>query len=96
MDKPPDLTTNPLSYAVGVPVEPEFIRLPRAHERDPIFSMSRGYLNLLIIPCKRNNFRPPVKSCVLRKRGARTGVRLIDVRSLREYILKHAEHTAGS
>jgi len=90
------ITTNPLSYAEPIEVEPEYIRLPRAHERDPLFSLSRGYLNLLILPCKANNYRPQVKSCVLRKRGAKTGVRLIDVESLRAYIRKSAELTGNS
>jgi hypothetical protein len=89
-------TTNPLSYAEAVPIGPEYIRLPRARERDPLFGLSRGYLNFLILPSVANNHKPPVKSCVLRKRGARTGVRLIEVKSLRDYIERHAESGASS
>lgn len=72
------------------------MRLPRAKERDPIFGLSRGYLNTLILPMRDNNYRPPVASCVLRQRGARTGVRLINVESLRDYILKHREPNSGA
>jgi hypothetical protein len=86
-----EFTTNPLSYAEAVPIAPEYIRLPRARERDPMFGLSRGYLNFLILPAKANGYKPPVKSCVLRKKGARTGVRLIEVKSLRDYIERHAE-----
>jgi len=89
-------TTNALSYAEAVPSGPEYIRLPRARERDPLFGLSRGYLNFLILPSNANGYKPPVKSCVLRRRGARTGVRLIEVKSLRDYIERHAEAGAGS
>lgn len=71
------------------------MRLPRSKERDPIFGLSRGYLNTLILPLKCNNYRPPVVSCVLRQRGAKTGVRLISVESLRQYVLKHLEPNSG-
>jgi hypothetical protein len=84
-------TTSPLSYAEAVPVAPEYIRLPRAKERDPLFGLSRGYLNFLILPSKANGYKPQVKSCVLRKRGARTGVRLVEVKSLRDYIQRHTD-----
>jgi hypothetical protein len=88
-------TIDPISYATPVATVPEFMRLPRSKERDPIFGLSRGYLNTLILPMQENNYRPPVVSCVLRQRGARTGVRLINVESLRRYILKHMEPNAG-
>lgn len=91
MNQPNHYTTNPLSIATQVGIEPEFMRLPRHRERDPVFGLSRGYLNTLILPCKANNYRPPVKSCVLRKRGARTGVRLVDLQSLRDYIRQHEQ-----
>jgi len=63
---------------------PEFIRLPKAGERCPFTGLSRSYLNSLIL-----GPNPPVKSFVLRKRGARTGVRLISYDSLLAYIRKH-------
>lgn len=83
---PETTTANPLSYAVATATVPEFIRLPRPKQRDPIFGLSRSYLNFLVLPCKENNYRPLVKSSVLRRRGARTGVRLINVESLRAFI----------
>jgi hypothetical protein len=88
-------TVDPISYATPLATSAEFMRLPRARERDPIFGLSRGYLNTLILPMPENNYRPPVVSCVLRQRGARTGVRLINVESLRKYVLKHLEPNSG-
>ena len=65
-------TTNPISVAVQTPVDPEYMRLPRAGERDPICGLPRSVLNELILPCEDNGGHPPVRSVVLRKRGART------------------------
>ena len=41
---------------------------------------------MLILPCPQNCNKPPVRSFVLRQRGAKTGIRLIDWQSLRAYI----------
>lgn len=73
--------------------EPEFIRLPKAGSRDPIFGLSRSHLNSLILACPLNNFRPPVASICLRRLGAAKGVRLINVDSLRDYIYSQIETT---
>jgi len=70
---------------------PETIRLPRNGEQDPHFGMTRSALNALILPTKENEFKPPVRSFVLRRKGARTGIRLIDFQSLREFIFAHEE-----
>lgn len=82
---------DPLRFAVGVKTEAEFMRLPPAGQTDPIFGLRRSFLNILILPCRENGWRPPVKSIVLRRTRARKGVRLIDVASLREYILQNAQ-----
>jgi hypothetical protein len=87
----PELTMGPLQVATGPHFEPEYIRLPKPRERDPIFGLSRSYLNVLILPSDENNYRPPVRSAVLRRKGARTGVRLINVQSLREFIQRQEE-----
>jgi hypothetical protein len=73
---------------------PKFMRLPKTGQRDPIFSQTRSYLNMLILPSLANEFKPPVKSYVMRKPGARTGVRLVDVESLTRFIEKHAQKPA--
>jgi hypothetical protein len=51
--------------------------------------MARSALNELILPTEANEHKPPVKSFVLRKNGARTGIRLISWSSLKAYILDH-------
>jgi hypothetical protein len=43
-------------------------------------------MNQLVLPCKENDFKPPVESKVLRKRGTIRGTRLIVFDSLMEYL----------
>jgi hypothetical protein len=69
----------------------ECIRLPAASERDPVFGLSRSYLNTLILPSKRNANRILVRSYVLLRPGSKKGVRLIDLPSLREYVHAHMQ-----
>jgi hypothetical protein len=68
-----------------------FLRLPKTGEREPLTGLSRSYLNALILPTRANNFSPPVRSYVLKKPGARTGVRLIDRQSLIDYVCAREE-----
>lgn len=70
-------------------IDPEFVRLPRPGERCPHTGLSRGSLNdLLLGP------NAPVKSVVLKRDGARRGVRLIHKPSLMNYLhRKMAEQT---
>jgi hypothetical protein len=72
------------SYAHAI--EPEFTQLPRTGERCRISGLSRSALNLLILPSKANNYRPPVASKSLRQPGHVRGIRLIVVRSLLGYL----------
>lgn len=88
MNTPED---DPLRFAVSVKTEAEFMRLPPPGQQDPIFGLKRSYLNLLILPCRENGFRPPVKSIVLRRTKAKKGVRLIEIASLRAYIRQQIE-----
>lgn len=69
----------------------EFLRLPPPGQRCPHTGLSRSYLNDLILPTVENGNRPPVRSFVLRKRGAQTGVRIIDAASLFNYIRRHED-----
>jgi hypothetical protein len=57
--------------------------------------MSRSALNVLILPTPENNHKPKVRSFVLRRRGARTGIRLIDFEGLCRYIREHVESGIG-
>jgi hypothetical protein len=77
-------------------VVPEFIRLPKAGSREPFTGLSRSKLNQLILPNPENGFKPPVRSVVLRKRGAIRGVRLIFLDSLVAYIREQADAQISS
>jgi hypothetical protein len=90
-----DVTTDIMSVAKATPVQPEFLRLPPPRQHDPLFGLTRSYLNTLILPCAANGYRPEVKSVVLRRRGSRYGVRLVSVASLRAFILAHEAEGAG-
>lgn len=66
---------------------PEYIRLPKVGERDPISKLSRSTLDRLTRPQPCNNFKPPVASrCVRIRGGARRGTRLILLSSLLGFI----------
>lgn len=82
---------DPLRFAVSVKTEAEFMRLPKNGEHDPIFALKRSFLNALVLPCPENNWRPPVKSIVLRRKRARKGVRLIEIASLRAWIREQVQ-----
>lgn len=70
---------------------PEFLRLPKPGQLCPLTGLSRSAINELILPNEHNGHKPQVRSFCLRKRGAQTGIRIVDYASLREYILKNAE-----
>jgi hypothetical protein len=52
----------------------------------PWTGLGRSKLNELILPCKANGFKPPVRSISVRNRGQVRGVRLIVVDSLLQYL----------
>ena len=61
----------------------EWMRLP-TKGRDPIFGLTRAFYYALIE-------RGAIRSACLRRRGALTGVRLVNVESVRSYIERHVE-----
>lgn len=67
--------------------EPLTIRLPRTGQRCPWTGLSRSAMNELILPCKANDFSPPVKSTVLQSQGRSRGIRLVIFASLKEHLL---------
>ncbi len=66
--------------------KPEFIRLPKPGTRCPFSGLSRTSLGELTIPGPANDYKPPVKSHLLKKRGAVRGIRLVDYDSLIAYL----------
>ncbi len=67
-------------------IKPEWLRLPAPGTRCRFTGLSRGTLNELSIPCPANDHKPPVKSVVIRKRGAVRGIRLISYDSLMAHL----------
>lgn len=76
----------PTSAPRTAPTKPEWLRLPAPRARCPFTGLSRSTLNELTIPGPANDGTPPVKSVVLRKRGALRGIRLISYDSLMNYL----------
>ena len=64
---------------------PEFIRIPKSGPC-PHTGLCRSTMYGLLIPTKENDYRPPVKSVSLRKRGQVKGTRLVVYRSLIDYL----------
>jgi len=65
---------------------PIWIRLPKPGKRCPHCELSRTSLCELVIPSAANDWKPPVASTVLRRRGATRGIRLISYESLMDYL----------
>jgi|SRR5262249_30848655 len=80
---------------VAAPILPEFIRLPRPGMLCNWTGLSRSKLNELILPCAANDFKPPVRSSCLRRKGAVKGARLINLQSLLEHLRRHSEGGEG-
>ena len=87
----PVWTTASVTVGSTAGAVPEFIRLPRPGTLCPFTGLSRSKMNELILACPANNFRPPVKSVSLRKRGQTKAVRLVCYESLRAYLHKLLE-----
>lgn len=81
-------TLTPLAptAAISETTKPEWVRLPAPGGRCRFTGLSRSTLNELTIAGSANDGVPPVKSVVLRKRGALRGIRLISYDSLMQYL----------
>jgi len=93
------LTADPIQAPprfVTAPIVPEFLRLPKPGELCAHCGMTRTAINELILPTKSNGNKPAVKSFVLRRKGAKTGIRLVDYESLRAYIRAHPQEEVAS
>jgi hypothetical protein len=80
------MTSAPQAVATAATIKPEWLRLPAPGSRCPFTGLSRSTLNELTIAGPANNGNPPVKSVVLRKRGALRGIRLISFDSLMAHL----------
>ena len=80
----------PPAAAVSEATKPEWLRLPAPGARCRFTGLSRSTLNELTIAGPANDGSPPVKSVVLRKRGALRRIRLISYDSLMHYLAELA------
>jgi hypothetical protein len=64
---------------------PDFVRMPSPGEVDPRTGLNRTIFDLLVRPQPRNNFKPPVKSRLLKQHGQRL-IRLVDYQSLLDFL----------
>jgi hypothetical protein len=64
---------------------PLYIRLPSPGAVDELFRLNRSCLDLICRPQEANDYKPPVRSKLLKQKGNRP-IRLIEVRSLIEYL----------
>ena len=71
---------------------PEWIRLPKTNTRCSHTGLSRSAMNMLILPCNQNGFKPEVHSISLRRRGLKRGPRLINLSSLLDYLRSKMSH----
>ena len=78
--------TPPPAASLLEATKPEWLRLPAPGARCRFTGLSRSTLNELTIAGPANDGLPPVKSVVLRKRGALRGIRLISYDSLMRYL----------
>ena len=84
-----DLSSSHISPGVAdraAEYRPEWIRLPQTGSRCRFTGLSRTTLNELTIDGPANGYRAPVKSVLIRKRGASRGIRLISFDSLMAYL----------
>ena len=79
-------TIAPVKATQPINIKPEFIRLPKPSAQCPWTGLSRGKLNQLVLACKENGFKPPVRSVSIRQRGQQRGVRLVFFDSLMDYL----------
>jgi hypothetical protein len=74
------------AFDISLAVAARYTRLPPSGTVDPISGLNRSALDKLVRPQAANDFSPPVRSKILRAKGAKRGSVLVDVASLLEYL----------
>lgn len=72
-------------------IRPIYIRLPAPGSRCPWTVYSRSAVADLCVASKANNFRPPVKSFRVRRKGDKRAIRPIVFESLLSYLRRFEE-----
>src|SRR4051812_10442162 len=67
-------------------IRPIYVRLPAPRARCPWTGYSRSALADLCVPSKANDFRPPIKSFRVHRKGDKRAIRLIVFDSLLSYL----------
>ena len=67
-------------------LQPAVVRLPRSGETEPWSGLKRTQLDMVTRPQPGNGFNPPVQSHIFAAKGAKRGVRLINLESLLSYL----------
>jgi hypothetical protein len=92
-----DKTSAPEIHGVPTPLNdvvdcyrslPRYVPMPSGSETEKFSGLKRSKIYQLILPCKENGFRPPVKSISLKPPGALKGKRLVVLASLLEFLAK--------
>ncbi len=82
----PPMSTSELLAENSAKIKPEFIRIPKKGSFCPYTGLGCDTIFRLVTPCKRNGFKPPVRSVSLRPRGSARGTRLVNYDSLMAYL----------
>ena len=76
--------------------KPFSFRTPKAGTIDPYFGAARTFWIEHTVPSKLNNFKPPIKSIVIKQRpDATRGIRFIVFESAEDYFRKAAGEKAA-
>lgn len=75
-------------------IEPIYVRLPKPGTRCPRTGLSRSWLCDVCVPSEKNNWKPPVKSYRVPRKGDKRAIRLIVWESLLSYLRKFEEEAA--
>lgn len=83
---PPRVKGKPVGPESAVGPSVEYVRIPGPYGICPITSMKRESMLNLVMPRQCNDFRPPVKSVLIKRPGAKRGSRYINAQSLRDFM----------
>lgn len=66
---------------------PPFIRLPKRNKFCPYTGLSRSSITHLVVPCRRNDFKPPVEAVPSKQPNSKRGIWLIPSERLFRFLL---------
>ena len=66
-------------------LSPVTFRIPGPGCADPFFGCKRTFWKQQVLPNAQNNFKPPIRSILIKQPGAKRGIRLILFESARAF-----------